>query len=121
MGFFIDIYVEYLVRVVVRLRQRWKARSWQIVTAEVSATTYRSGGIGCAVAEVGYIDKIDGQVYTGTNSVPFIFSTAARGYIERYSPKNELLIRVKPDRPESSLVREDDLYRLEHGFQLQTK
>lgn len=121
MGFFLDIYVEYFIRVFARLIQRWNARSWEIVTAEVTASSYRKGGLGCAVADVGYMYKIDGEVYIGTNSVPFIIDSSAKDYIERYSPKSEMVIRVKPGKPESSLVREDDLYRVEHGFRLQTK
>jgi hypothetical protein len=121
MGFFLDIYVEYFVRVVISLFKRWNARSWKVVTAEITNTGYRRGGIGCAVADISYKYEIDGQVYTGTNSVPFISNGAAKDYVERYSPNNQLLIRVRPEVPGSSVVREVDLYRVEHGFRLETK
>jgi hypothetical protein len=121
MGFFLDIYVEYFVRVIIRFFKRWNARSWDIVTAEVTDTDYRRGGIGCAVADVSYRYEIDGQVYTGTNSVPFISDGSAKDYVEHYSPKNRLLIRAKAEDLGSSVVREADLYRVEHGFRLETK
>lgn len=121
MGFFIDFYIEYLIRVMIRLLQRWNARSWTTVTAEVTGASYRAGGVGCAVAYIGYKYMINGQVCTGMNSVPLVFTGSAKDDVEHYSPQNERVIRVRPDRPESSLVREHDLYRLEHGFRMQTK
>lgn len=121
MGLFIDIYVEYLIRVIIRLVRRWNAKSWTVVTAEITAASYRAGGIGCAVADIGYRYEIDDQVHIGTNSVPFIFSSSAREYVEHCSPNSQIVIRVKLGSPALSVVREDDLYRLEQGFRLQTK
>lgn len=121
MGFFIDVYVEYLVRVIVRFFQRWNARSWRILTAEVTAASYRTGGIGCAVADVGYMYEIDDQVYTGINSAPFIFDSSARDYAKHYSPKSNLMIRVKPESPLCSVVQDNDQYPVEHGLRLQAK
>ena len=121
MGFFLDIYVEYFVRVIVRFFERWNARSWNIMTAEVTDTGYRRGGIGCAVADISYRYEIDGQLYTGTNSVPFISDGSAKDYVEHYGPKSQMLIRVRPGDPGFSVVREADLYRVEHGFGLETK
>jgi uncharacterized protein DUF3592 len=121
MGFFLDIYLEYFVRVIIRFFKGWNARSWNIVTAEVTDTNYRRGGIGCAVADVSYKYEIDGQFYTGTNSVPFISNGSAKDYVAHYSPTNQLLIRVRTEDPASSIVREADLYRVEHGFRLETK
>jgi hypothetical protein len=121
MGVLLDIYVEYFVRVIIGFFKRWNARLWNIVTAEVTDTDYRHSGIGCAVADVSYRYEIDGQVYTGTNSVPFISDGSAKDYVEHYSPKSQLLIRVRPGYPGVSVVRETDLYRVEHGFRLETK
>ena len=83
--------------------------------------SYREGGFGCAVADVGYTYGIDGEVCTGTNSVPFIFDSSAKHYVGPDSPGSQLLIRVKPDDPGFSVVRQHDLYRLEHGFRIETK
>ena len=55
------------------------------------------------------------------NSVPFISNRSAKEYIEHYSPKSQIIIRVKPGAPKCSVVREADLYRVEHGFRLETK
>src|SRR5579864_7632011 len=120
LGLVIDVYVEYLFRVMVRFLKRWNARSWKVVTAKVTATGYRSG-FGCAVADLSYKYKFDGRAYTGTNSVPFIYDRSAKEYIEHYAPKSQIIIRVKPGDPGLSVVREGDLYRVEHGFRLEIK
>lgn len=65
--------------------------------------------------------SIRGARYMGTNSVPFMNNRGAKDYIEHYAPGSEVVIRVKPGEPGVSLVREADLYRVEHGFRLETK
>ena len=121
MGLFLDIHVEYLVRVIIRFFKHWNATSWRIVAAKITTTNYRQGGIGCAVADVSYKYEIESRAYTGTNSLPFISDRSAKDYVEHYTPGSEIVIRVKPDDLEFSVVRESDLYRVEHGFQFETK
>ena len=80
-GLVLDIFVEYLFRATVRLFKRWNARSWMTVTAEIVESSYRRGGIGCAVADVSYEYKVGGGNYSGNNSVPFITDGSAKDYI----------------------------------------
>jgi hypothetical protein len=121
MGFVLDIFVEYLARQLVRLVRSWNARSWKIVKARITRSAYRAGGLGCAVADVAYTYEVNGRAYSAKNSVPFIFDMSARDYVAHYSPNTDLLTRVKPNDPNVSVVRENDMYRLNVGLQLEIK
>ena len=117
-GLVLDIYVEFIFRVIVRLFKARGAKSWPVIKAEVTGTNYRPGGFGCAVAEITYKYRFQGELYTGTNAKPFVLGSSAKEYVERYSVGSELLLRVKPGTPESSVVRDRDLYFQAHGYRM---
>jgi hypothetical protein len=121
MGFVLDIFVEYLARVLCRLVRGWNARRWKIVRARITGSAYPGSGFGCAVADVAYTYEINGRTYSVRNSEPFIFNKSAQNYVELHLPNAHLPIRVKPDDPNVSVVRERDMYRLNVGFQLESK
>ena len=120
-GLFLDIYVEFIIRVIVRMFRARGSRSWTILEAKVTGTYCAPGGFGCAVANVTYKYRVDGELYTGTDSNPFVSTDSAKDYLQDHPTGSELLVRVKPGNPESSVVRQDDLYRHAHGYRLATK
>lgn len=121
MGFVLDLYVEYLARVMIRLFKRWNAQSWDIVTAKVTSTRVRGSGFGCAVADMTYNYRYAGELFTGTDANPFVWHSSAERYLEDYPRGSELLVRVRPQNPALSVVRQDDLYRKSHGYRLAAK
>lgn len=120
-GLVIDIYVEFLFRAIVRFFRAFGSTSWPVVTAKITASYCDPRGFGCAVANIAYKYRLDDEPYTGTDANPFVWSSSARDYLEKHPPASELLIRVKPGTPELSVVRQDDLYRQSHGYQVQTR
>ncbi len=120
-GLVLDIYVEFIFRVIVRLFRARGSRSWPVVKAEVTATYHDPGGFGCAVANIAYQYKLNGELYAGTDANPFVSDSSAKDYLENYPTGSELLVRVKPGSPDFSVVRQKDLYLHAHGFRLQTK
>lgn len=120
-GLVLDIYVEFLFRVILRFFKARGSTSWPVVKAKVTSTGCRPGGFGCAVADVAYKYRADGELYTGTDANPFVYTSSARAYLEDHRPGSELLVRVKPGTPCDSVVRQDDLYRQAHGYRLQTR
>ena len=120
-GLVLDIYVEFLARVIFRLSRARGARSWPVIIAKVTGTNYRPGGFGCAVAEITYKYRLDGELYTGSDAVPFISGSSAKDYLENYPRGSELLVRVKPGRPDFAVVLQKDLYLHAHGYRLETR
>jgi len=120
-GLVIDIFVEFLFRFVVRQLQAQGTKSWPVVKAKVTGTHYRPGGFGCTVLKMTYQYKFAGKRYAGTDAKPFLWTSSAREYYERHAGGSELLVRVKPGNPESSIVRDKDLYLHAHGYRLETR
>jgi hypothetical protein len=119
-GLVLDIYVEFLIRAVIRFFKARGSASWPVTTAKVTAASLRRG-LGCAVADIVYNYRFDGELYTGTDANPFLLTPSAESYLEDHPRGSELLLRVRPGSPNDSVVRQDDLYRHAHGYQLATK
>ncbi len=117
-GLVLDIYVEFIVRAIIRLFRAWGAASWPVIKAKVTSTNYRAGGIGCTVA---FKYRWDGELYTGSDAHPSISNTSAKDYLENYGTGTELPVRVKPDSPDVAVLRQKDLYLQAHGYRLETK
>ncbi|HSY93539.1 MAG TPA: hypothetical protein VK812_19425 [Candidatus Binatus sp.] len=118
MGFFLDIYVEYFIRIIFRFFKALGSHEWPLEAASITGTNYRPGGFGCAVAEIRYEYKLDGKLYTGVNGKPFVINRSAETYVEQYSPASQLRVRVKPGTPGLSVVRDQDQYALAQGLRL---
>ncbi len=119
-GLVIDIYVEFLIRVIIRFFKTRGSAAWPIIEAKVTSTG-RRGGYGCDVADVNYHYRVEGELYAATDSVPFIFMNSAEQYLEEHSAGSKLLVRIKSGSPECSIVRQNDLYRQAHGYPLPEK
>ena len=78
MGWFLDIFVEYLFRVVHRALKRRGTRDWAIMKATVLDSSYPRAAFGCHVAGIGYQYRVDGELYTGISEKPLIALTMAR-------------------------------------------
>jgi hypothetical protein len=120
-GLVIDIFIEFLIRVIIRFFKARGSTSWRIAKAKVTSTNCRPGGFGCAVADVTYKYRLDGELYTGDDAVPFLFTDSAKKYVTDHPSSSDLLVRIKPGSPDQSIVRQDDVYRQAHGYRLETR
>ena len=102
-GLFLDIIVEYLIRVTGRAIKRYRSRGWPTVRATVSSSECPKRS-GCNLAEVIYLYCVNGERYSGTNKKPFLSHDSAEEYIRHFAPGTEFTVRVKPDDPEVSIV-----------------
>ena len=107
-GWFVDIFVEYLFRVMSRILKRRGSSAWPVAKAIVTSSACPRAMYGCDVAEVHYTYRIDGELYTGTNEKPFISPSSGEDYISRFAPGTEFSVRVKPQDSAVSIVREGD-------------
>jgi hypothetical protein len=102
-----------LIRLVVfLLRSGWawggrvKARTWRIAEAVVTDDPGRLVSFPASSVEFPYSYRIDGELYTGLHEKPCFLSDAE--YMGRFAKGRTMVIRVKPDAPEVSVVREQD-------------
>jgi hypothetical protein len=107
-GLVIDIYVEWIFRVVARLIQEIRTAAWSISPAKVTGAFARRVGYGCDKAEVNYTYRIDGKTYMGRNVKPFIFLNSANSYAEQFPKSKEISVRVNPRDPSSSRLLDSD-------------
>jgi hypothetical protein len=102
-GFFLDIIVEYLIRVTGRAIKRRRSRGWPTTKATLVSATYNKSS-SCNLTEVVYTYRFNGERYSGMNKKPFWFSIHAEIYIRDLPPGTEFIVRVKPNHPEVSIV-----------------
>ncbi len=107
-GWFVDIFVEYLFRVIARMIKRRGSGAWPVAKATVTSSTCPKAMYGCDVAEVYYTYRVDGELYTGVNEKPFISHDSGGNYVSNFAPGREFTVRVKPGYPLVSIVREVD-------------
>lgn len=105
-GFFIDVIIGYIARAT---RNAWSSggsAKWALVEAIVTADPTKSSGYGGTSVEIVYSYRFQGELYTGLHEEPCFLS--ASEYMERFSKGRTFVVRVKPDEPEVSVVREED-------------
>jgi hypothetical protein len=106
-GWFVDIFVEYLFRVVARMVKRRGSGTWPIAKGTVTSSACANASYGCDVAEVCYTYRVDGELYAGINQKPFILHNSGENYAGRFAAGTAITVRVKPGEPSAS-VREGD-------------
>jgi len=101
-GLVLDIVVEYLIRTIGRAIKRGRSRNWP--TTKATVVSSRCEASSCNLATVVYTYHFDGEVYPGTDKKPFWFSSNAEVYIRDFPAAKEITVRVKPNKPEVSIV-----------------
>jgi Protein of unknown function (DUF3592) len=107
-GWFVDIFIEYLFRVMARMIKQRGSGTWPVARATVTSSSCPRAGYGCDVAEVYYKYRVGGELYTGLNEKPFIIHNSGENYISHFGPGTEFTVRVQPKDPAVSLVRDGD-------------
>ena len=115
-----DVLIVFLVKALIQMVRSQRAKSWPIVKGEVTTAQERIGAIGCMVVELTYNYRLNGELFTGSHVEPFLLGDSARNYLEQCQPGSELIVRVRPGRPESSFVRDRDLYFRARGYGLES-
>ena|SRR5689334_1237998 len=103
-GWFLDIWVVYVVRALLRIWKRRGTSRWERRQAQIASITFEPALWGCDVVEIVYIYKVENETYSATESVPFIWEGSAKDYTRRYPEKSMLAILVKPGDPEMSMI-----------------
>ena len=84
---------------------------WSCAEAMITAqpiASIASLGVGCHTVEFPYSYRVDGELYTGLHEEPFFLANSTADYVARFSSGRTFVVRVKPNAPETSVVRERD-------------
>jgi len=110
-----DALFEYILRAIVwtfkALACELKAcrtSRWLLVNATVTAPPISSSGLGCPAVEIVYSYRVQGELYTGIHEESFLLTDSVLDYVDRFGEGKNLIVRVKPENPEVSSVREHD-------------
>jgi hypothetical protein len=107
-GWFLDAYIAYIFKVLVRLLKPRGSSGWTTVNGTVSSSSWSAGGFGCSSAEVAYTYRFRGELYSGLDEVPFVSPSSAEKYAGRFQPGMTVAVRVKSVAPEISVIRQAD-------------
>lgn len=107
-GLFLDIFVLYVVRVLIRFWKQRGTSGWVLQQANIECISRPLSAWGCPVAEIVYLYTIGDETYSGSDSIPFIWRSSAEDYVRRHPEGSTLLVRVKPDDPSISVLRARD-------------
>jgi hypothetical protein len=110
-GLVLDIFVVYLLRVLVRAWRRRGTSEWMPQQAKIEIVSCPLITWGCPIVELVYLYKIDNETYSGSESIPFIWRSSAEGYARDQARGGVLTVRVKPGDPEISILRSEDQVR----------
>ena len=102
-GLVLDIYVEFLFRIVARIFNRLRSRTWPVVTATVTGSCFVPAGYGCDVAVIRYEYSAAGETYEGVYKEPFWVKTLGEEYSRQYQTDCAYPVRVKPGDPSTSV------------------
>jgi hypothetical protein len=65
-------------------------------------------GGGCPKAQIVYTYAFKGECYPGNYAKPFLSRSSAEDYVSQFVKESSLVVRVKPGKPERSIVLEQD-------------
>jgi hypothetical protein len=95
-GWFVDIYVEYLFRVVVRAVRLVGSRDWAVVRGTVLSAECPHAGYGCTVATVYYEYIVGGQKYGAAFEKAFVVYDSGARFAGGFVKGAEFAVRVDP-------------------------
>ncbi len=76
---FADVLIVFLIRALIQFFRSHRAKSWPIVKGEVTTSQKGAGGFGCIVVVLTYTYRLDGELYTGSHTEPFLGGRVGKG------------------------------------------
>ena len=106
--------IEYILRAIVfsfRTLIHWLKSigtgKWAYAEATVTAQPAASHSFAPSV-EIIYSYRFEGELYTGLHEQSFFLSQSMADYTARFSNGRKFVVRVKPNEPDVSTVRDED-------------
>jgi hypothetical protein len=108
-GLFIDVWIAYVIKWILRLRRMRGSGSWQLVKAKIDSALFDdSWAFNCPTVYIEYTYDFEGQTYNGEDSKPFLIGRFARERMELFKPGATAMARVNPHQPQKSALKRSD-------------
>ncbi|MGO8797217.1 MAG: DUF3592 domain-containing protein [Candidatus Sulfotelmatobacter sp.] len=107
MGFFIDFLVVVFKRIIGQTAARG-SDAWPLAEGTVTAPPRAKFRLGRQSIELVYSYRFQGELYTGDHEQSFVLGRSLPDYVKRFGKGSRLAVRVKPEDPEVSVVRNED-------------
>jgi hypothetical protein len=107
-GWYVDILVGYLIRIVILMIKARGSKAWPVEKGTVTGSRCDPAVYGGPVAEITYTYTHKGEYFSGMHREPFILRDSAEEYVTRFPAGGDLIVRIKPGEPEVSIVRDRD-------------
>ena len=107
-GLFLDLYIGYVFRTIALWLKFPGSDRWPKVNAVITGQPTVSSSTWGDIVDIAYEYRVDGEPYTGFHEEPFVFSNSAREFADGLIRGGNVIIRVKPARPEISTLRAKD-------------
>jgi hypothetical protein len=106
-GLFIDVFIAYLVKWTLRLVRAKGSGGWKSVAARLDSSRLDDSWVwNCPTVHIACSYEFEGRSHAATDSKPFLSGTFAKEYLERLKVRETVLVRVNPQQPERSVLRE---------------
>jgi hypothetical protein len=107
-GLFLDIFIEYLFRVMLRGIRLLRSRNWPIAKATVLSSACPRATSGCTVANVDYEYTVEGVNYADSFEKPFFDLGSGMLYAQQFAKGSDFGVRVKSGDPSLSVAASQD-------------
>ncbi|HEY7403542.1 MAG TPA: DUF3592 domain-containing protein [Candidatus Angelobacter sp.] len=108
-GLFIDVWIAYIIKLILRLYRTRGSSSWRRVKAKIDSSLFDDSWVwNCPTVYVEYTYDFDGQTYNGEDSKPFLSGRFAKERQELFKPGEVAMVRVNPHLPEKSVLNRSD-------------
>ena len=98
----------YLIRLVIRMVKARASDTWPVVKGTVSTSNCPPASYGGPVAEVVYTYIHEGSYFSAIHRKPFLLHASAQDYAAQFPTGSDIIARVKPGQPETSIVCDVD-------------
>jgi hypothetical protein len=105
-AWYLDVLVGFLIRTVIRLVRILRSAKWPIERGAVASMTCPTAIVGGPVAEIGYTYVRNGEYYSGVHRKAFLLTGSAKDYVDQFVLGAQVLLRVNPAQPETSVFVE---------------
>jgi hypothetical protein len=103
-GWFVDIFVEWFVRMIVNDIKLVRSRYWTTVKGVITYSNCLRAGYGCHVTDVNYDYSVGGETHSGAHEEPFMSFSNGEEYAGKFPIGSVYPVRVSPRDPSDSVA-----------------
>jgi len=107
-GWYLDILFGYLIRILIRTVKARGSDHWAVEKGTVTGSRSDPAPYGGPFAEVTYTYTHEGEYFSGMHREPCILRSSSEEYAARFREGSDIILRIKPEEPDLSIVRQRD-------------